>query len=75
MTYKAPGGIGMAAQGQAQKAGKACIDNLFGFIAFGDASIDAAKKAGKIKQVAYYETQFVRAAGYYSRFCTHVYGI
>lgn len=74
MTYGAPGKLGLVASREATKTGEACISNFFGLIALGDASIDTAKKAGKIQQVAYYETEFVRATGYYSRLCTHVYG-
>ncbi|HEX4869592.1 MAG TPA: TRL-like family protein [Moraxellaceae bacterium] len=59
---------------KASKRGEACAQNILGAVAWGDASIDAAKKAGGITQVASVEQVPTRVLGYYARFCTVVRG-
>src|SRR5438552_3106631 len=44
--YKSPGQVGAAAD---SKTGEACISSILGIVATGDASIEAAKKAGVSK--------------------------
>lgn len=56
------------------KRGEACLTNLLGLVATGDASIDAAKKAGNITRIASVESTQARVLGYYARFCTVVIG-
>lgn len=58
----------------ASKRGEACAQNLLGAVAIGDASIDAAKKAGGISRVASVEQVPTRVLGFYARFCTVVRG-
>lgn len=59
---------------KAGKRGEACAENALGAVAWGDASIDSAKKAGGITRVASVETVPTRVLGFYARFCTVVHG-
>ena len=70
--YAAPLDAGTATS--ADKRGEACAQNILGIAAWGDASIDAAKKAGGITRVASVEQLPTRVLGYYARFCTVVRG-
>lgn len=70
--YKAPLDAGTTAK--AGKRGEACAQNVLGAVAWGDASIDTAKKAGGITQVATVEYLHTRVLGYYAKFCTVVHG-
>jgi len=57
------------------KTGEACAVSILGLVAFGDASIDAAKKAGGISAVStvdYHSTGCLTFL--YGRFCTVVTG-
>ncbi len=58
----------------ASKTGEACAQNILGFVASGDASIVAAKKAGNISKVASVDHNSVAFLGLYSQFCTQVTG-
>jgi hypothetical protein len=40
------------------KRGTACVTNILGLAAFGDSSIEAAKKEGDIKNVAYVDRSY-----------------
>lgn len=70
--YAAPLDAGTATG--TSKRGEACATNLLGAVATGDASIDAAKKAGGITRVASVEQVPTRVLGFYARFCTVVRG-
>lgn len=70
--YAAPLDLGTATR--ASKRGEACAQNVLGLVAWGDASLDAAKKNGDIKQVASVEQLPTRVLGYYARYCTVVRG-
>ena len=59
---------------ESTKRGEACLTNILGLVATGDASIDAAKKAGNITRIASVESTQARVLGYYARFCTVVIG-
>jgi len=69
--YKSPGQVGTAAAG---KTGEACISSILGLIATGDASIEAAKKAGGITQVAHIDHEQFGVLGVYATTCTVVHG-
>jgi len=69
--YKSPGNIGTAAAG---KTGEACISSILGAVATGDASIEAAKKAGGITQVAHVDHEQFSVLGVYATSCTIVHG-
>lgn len=58
----------------AARTGQSCAINVLGAIAIGDASIDAAKRAGNIKNVASVDTDSMNALGLFARFCTIVKG-
>jgi hypothetical protein len=69
--YKSPGQVGAAADG---KTGEACISSILGVIATGDASIEAAKKAGGITQIAHIDHEQFGVLGVYATSCTVVHG-
>jgi hypothetical protein len=69
--YKSPGQVGTAAAG---KTGEACISSILGIIATGDASIEAAKKAGGITQIAHVDHEQFGVLGVYATSCTIVHG-
>jgi len=69
--YKTPGQVGTAADG---KTGEACISSILGLIATGDASIEAAKKAGGITQIAHIDHEQFGVLGVYATTCTVVHG-
>ena len=56
------------------KTGQACATNILGLISTGDASIDAAKKAGSISTVASVDHDSTSILGLYGTFCTVVKG-
>lgn len=56
------------------KTGQACATNILGIIATGDASIDAAKKAGGIATVSSVDHDSTSILGLYAKFCTVVKG-
>jgi len=57
------------------KVGKACSTGILGVAAFGDASLDAAKRAGQITDVHSMEYEATAVLGFiYSQVCTVVHG-
>lgn len=70
--YAGPAKTGPAAK--SDKRGEACMQNVLGLVAWGDASIDTAKKNGGITQVASVEQLPTRVLSYYARYCTVVRG-
>jgi hypothetical protein len=69
--YKSPGNVGTAAAG---KTGQACISSILGVVATGDASLEAAKKAGGITTVAHVDHEQFSVLGVYATSCTIVHG-
>ena len=57
------------------RSGEACATGILGLVAFGDASIDAAKKNGQIKEVhsVEYKPTAVVLGAYFSA-CTVIHG-
>jgi hypothetical protein len=56
------------------KSGEACATGILGAAAWGDASIDAAKKAAKISEVHSVELRSFSILGAYVVGCTEVHG-
>lgn len=56
------------------KTGQSCATNILGLISTGDASIDAAKRAGGITTVASVDHDSTSILGLYGTFCTVVKG-
>jgi len=57
------------------KTGEACATGILGLIAWGDASVDAAKKAGSVTDVASVELKSFSILGsVYATGCTVVFG-
>ena len=69
--YKSSGAVGTAAD---SKTGEACISSILGVVATGDASLEAAKKAGGVTQVAYVDHEQFSVLGVYATSCTIVHG-
>lgn len=56
------------------KVGEACATGILYAVAFGDASLDAAKKAGQISDVHSVEFHGTSILGLYTQGCTEVHG-
>jgi hypothetical protein len=56
------------------KAGEACATGILNIAAWGDASIDAAKKAGGISDVHSVELRVFNILGIYTQGCTEIHG-
>lgn len=56
------------------KTGQACATNILGLISTGDASIDAAKKAGGITNVSSVDHDSTSVLMVYGQYCTVVKG-
>ncbi|MDO8266442.1 MAG: TRL-like family protein [Moraxellaceae bacterium] len=72
--YAAPITTGPLDAAAPSKRGEACINNILGLFAMGDASIDTAKKNGNITRVVSVDHISTRVVAYYARFCTVVKG-
>jgi hypothetical protein len=58
----------------ATKTGEACAQSYLGWVSVGDASIDAAKAAGGIKEVSTIDYKSTSVLAVYASFCTIVKG-
>lgn len=56
------------------KKGESCVTSILGWIATGDASIEAAKTAGGISNIAYVDYTGFSVLGIFAKYCTVVYG-
>lgn len=56
-----------------KKEGRACAKAIFG-VAFGDASLEAAAKDGKLNKVTYVDQEVMSVLGIYARHCIVAYG-
>ncbi len=56
------------------KYGMSYTENVLGLVAWGDASLDAAAKAGGLSTINYVDYQMFNVLGIYSKFTTVVYG-
>ena len=56
------------------KKGEACATGILSLAAFGDASLDAAKKAGGVTEVHSVEFHGTNILGIYMQGCTEVHG-
>ena len=60
--------------GDTPKTGKACMVSILGLVAAGDASIEAAKEAGGVKDVSVIDYEVNNILGIYGQYCTIVKG-
>ena len=56
------------------KEGKSCGNSILGLVATGDASIDAARRAGGITNILVVDHHFTNILGLFSTLCTVVRG-
>ncbi len=56
------------------KHGEACATGILSLVAFGDASVDAAKKAAGVTEVHSVEFHGTNILGIYTQGCTEVHG-
>lgn len=68
------GPIDYADDGSVTKTGRACAKNYLGLVATGDASIQAAKENGGIRNVVMVDHDTKIILGLYAEFCTLVRG-
>lgn len=59
---------------EVEKRGQACATNVLGLVAFGDASIEAAKKDAGIVKVTTVDHDSTTVLGLFGQFCTVAYG-
>ncbi len=52
------------------KKGEACSYNILGLFAFGDSSVETARRMGEIKKVAFADTNYFNILGIYQKGCT-----
>jgi hypothetical protein len=62
------------AKGGVKKTGKSCTKNFLGIVSVGDASIEAARKNGKIKKISFIDNSYKNILGIYQEYCTLVRG-
>ena len=60
--------------GPADKTGKACMNSVLGFVAWGDASLEAAKAAGGVKEVVNMNYEVNNVLGIWGEYCLIVQG-
>ena len=73
--YSSTGKLGIqAGSGAADKTGRACMTSILGLVATGDASIEAAKAAGGIKEVVNMNYEVNNILGVYGQYCLVVKG-
>jgi hypothetical protein len=68
------GPLGATSVPKATRAGMSCAASYLGWVALGDAGIEAAKRSGGISEVASVDHQSWSVLGLYARFCTLVHG-
>jgi len=56
------------------KKGEACVTGILSIVAFGDGSLDAAKKAGGVTELHSIEFHQTNILGIYTQGCTEVHG-
>lgn len=66
--------VSAAAGAQSVKEGRACASSVLGWVAYGDASINAAMAAGGITEVAFVDVQIENTLNVYAKYCTIVRG-
>lgn len=66
--------VTVTSSGKGSRVGHSCTQNILGIAAFGDASIDKAKKNGMIESVTHVDQYYDNLFGLYGRVCTVVYG-
>ena len=70
----AKGPVAVTTNAAATKSGTACAKSILGWVGLGDASIDAAKKAGGITEVSSVDHASTNILGLYATFCLTVNG-
>ena len=58
----------------ANLVGEACATSVLGLVATGDASIETARRSGKINQILSVDEQVMSVLGVYAKYCTIVRG-
>ncbi len=56
------------------RTGEACAQSVLGLVATGDASIEAARKAGGITQISYSDSSAKNILGIIANYCVIVHG-
>jgi hypothetical protein len=67
-------GLGATSHVGANLVGEACASSILGLVATGDASIETARRAGKINQILSVDEHITSVLGVYAKYCTVVRG-
>lgn len=59
---------------QSLKSGEACAQSILGLVAFGDASIETAKRSAGISKVATVDHRTLNVLYFFGQYCTIVHG-
>jgi TRL-like protein family len=68
------GPVAATSVAKSARSGRSCAESYLGWVALGDASIDAAKRGGQIQEVSAVDHESFNVLGIYARFCTIVRG-
>ncbi|MDH5636871.1 MAG: TRL-like family protein [Nitrospinota bacterium] len=60
--------------GEASKFGEACATSILGWVATGDASIEAARKSGGITEISFVDYHSTIVLGIFAKYCVKVSG-
>lgn len=61
-------------KGDSLKRGEACAYNILGLVAYGDSSIDKAKKDGNMKKISYVDYDIKNFFSFFGSVCTIAHG-
>lgn len=68
------GPINATSYGQSARKGESCAFSILGLVAWGNASINAAKGSGQIKEVSSVDHESFNVLGVFGSYCTIVRG-
>ncbi|MDH5477686.1 MAG: TRL-like family protein [Nitrospinota bacterium] len=60
--------------GDVSKSAEVCATSIMGWVAVGDASIEAAKKSGGISEIAFVDYHSTSVMGVFAKYCVRVSG-
>jgi hypothetical protein len=68
------GPVAATSVAKSARTGRSCAESYLGWVAVGDASIDAAKRGAQIQEVSAVDHESFNVLGIYARYCTIVRG-
>ena len=61
-------------KGVSSSYGESCSYNILGIFTFGDSGLNASKREGNLRTIAYTDTSMMNILGLFGRVCTKAYG-